>query len=179
MNAYHTLYLTLSHTPWWAYALLIFFIKRGISALSVSTHSIYRLTIIPTIFTFCSIRTLMTASASQAVSDILILWALGLIAGLMVAYFNTPTSQIHANYSKHTLSLPGSPYTLIFLLGAFTIKYTLFYQLALTPEIIRNFSFNVILLTTAGLFTGLSIGRSLCLSYSYYTKKCLKTSVHS
>ncbi|MGJ3493921.1 hypothetical protein PsalN5692_00150 [Piscirickettsia salmonis] len=182
INTNNSLYLALVHTPLWVYLLLVAFLKRGINALSPSTHSIYRLTIIPTLFLFSSLHTLTTSS--QSLSNTLILWCLGLSAGLVIACFNTPRAHIQPDYKQRTVTVPGSPYMLILLLCAFITKYTVFYQITIAPQIIYDFTFSVILLTTTGLFTGLSIGRNLCLSYRYcnnsnsYFKESMQTSIY-
>lgn len=160
-----TLYLSLIHTPWWAYLFFIYFLKYGISALSPSTYSIYRLAFVPALFIFCSTYRFIFSSLSA--SNTLTLWALGLAAGLVIARFNIASDHIQVDGKARTLTVPGSPYTITHTLLA--------YQLTIAPEVVHHFAFNVILLTTAGLFTGLSGGRSLCLGYGYYNKNRLKS----
>ncbi|ODN41769.1 DUF6622 family protein [Piscirickettsia litoralis] len=161
-----TVVQAISHTPWWVFVLFVILVRRGIKALKPSTASLKGLMLLPLVFLAFSVHTLFLST--QPIFETLGLWLIGGCVGGAIAYMVTPLERVSVDLKNKTLNLPGSAYVLIMVLCAFVVKYALGYQLAAHPEIIHNIGFTVVLLATAGLFTGLSVGRASRLLYRLY-----------
>ncbi|MBX4336537.1 DUF6622 family protein [Bartonella raoultii] len=155
-----SLFNILTGTPLWAWILLIFLITRGISALKDREMKVNRLFLLPLIFLFLGASDVINKLAFQG-------WgAISMLAGLMIGigvgwllWRTTPRLKIKEG--TDLIIRPGTPLTLIFILIAFFIKFTLIVFLKVEPDLKYAFDFNLLFGLLSGFTDGVLWGGTL------------------
>lgn len=148
-----SLFNILTGTPLWVWGLLIFLIALGINALKDREMGVIRLFLLPLIFLFLGGSDVINKLAFP-------LWgAISMLAGLMIGigvgwllWRTTPRLKIKEG--TDLIIRPGTPLTLIFILIAFVIKFTLIVFLSVKPDLKHAFDFNLLF----GLLNGFTDG---------------------
>jgi hypothetical protein len=136
----------LTHTPIWAWGLLVLLIALGYSQTKTRQVGIARVALLPLVFTALALSNLYTNfGASGAVFAA---WAIGLAAAV-AAMQTLPQS---ASYSPHARSftLAGSWVPLFVILAIFLSRYIVAVTFALSPQMKTQMMFGV----GAGLLYG-------------------------
>ncbi len=153
----------LANTPWWVYVLFLYLIYVGIKASKPGTVSIHKLYIIPIIFTYLSIDTLITAVKINLFS--VGTWLIAIIIGVGLGWLQVFRSVIQVDRPNKLVKLPGTWTTLVIIIIIFACKYYFGYELGVDPLKAEQTGFEFSMLAISGLCTGLFIGRLICYLY--------------
>ena len=147
----------LKHTPIWVYVLFFYCIFIGVIALKDGVVSIYKMLIMPIVFTYLSVETLYLKFGIHylSVGTFVAAVFLGVFLGLMQAKLQG----VSVDKEKKLVAIPGSPMTLILILIIFSSKYYFNYELDSNPAIANNTTFEITLLVVSGMTAGLFAGR--------------------
>ena len=161
------IWIALSNTPWWVYALFIYLMIIGIKASKTRVLSIKKLFIIPVIFTCLSIHTLTTSFDIHVME--VSAWGSAMLIGTLFGWAEVYRQHMHIRVDKvkHLIQVPGSWITLALILIIFASKYYFGYELDRDPELIHQNAFEYSMLIVSGTCTGLFIGRALCYLFKY------------
>lgn len=154
-------------TPWWVYALFIYLIWIGIIASKTRVVSLKKLFIVPIIFGFISIHTLVTSFQMSALT--ITTWSGAIVLGTLLGWIQIHRYTLKIDKIHHLVQVPGTWSTLIFILIIFATKYYFGYELAVDPKLAEQSLFEFSMLAISGVFTGLFIGRLICYLYRFKT----------
>lgn len=162
-----TIIVALKGTPWWVYVLFVYLVIIGFLAAKTRIISIWRLFIIPIVFTVLSLETLLTAVKPDffAVSS----WLIAIIIGTLLGMWQVSHWRIQTDRKHFLVRVPGNWSTLILILIIFATKYYFSYKLAIDPHLIDQTWFEFNMLAVSGLCTGLFIGRLVYFIYRMKT----------
>ncbi|MCF6766980.1 hypothetical protein L3V86_01175 [Thiotrichales bacterium 19S11-10] len=154
-----TIYYTLVNTPWWVYVLLVYLIYIGLKASKPNQTPIIKLAIIPLIFLYLSVESLINETNLHPIN--ITTYAIALVVGIVFGYLIAQRigAQIVKKNNLTFVQLPGSKLSLILILIIFASKYYVGYKIAVNPEIIHNFQFTITILIIYGVTAGLFVGR--------------------
>lgn len=164
-----TLMSFLKGTPWWVYALFIYLIIIGISALKPSVVSIIKLAVLPVLFTALAVHTLIISFAIN--NTAILLLAAGLLFGTLLGLLIAGNHDYQVDRKHFLILMPGGWTTLILILIIFGSKYYFGYKLSADPMITQDFNFEMFMLIVSGACTGIFIGRFICYLYHFATAK--------
>ncbi|AIF53155.1 DUF6622 family protein [Pelosinus sp. UFO1] len=150
---------TAIHTPWWVYLLLIYLIAVGIKSSKVRIIPFWKVFVLPTIFLFISIQTLMTIKI-EYVS--IASWIVGMLVGSLLGWWQVKRLDIKIDKKRSLIQIPGSWDTLLVMLIVFIAKYYVGYEQATNPVLVAQLKFKVSMLVLSGVCTGLFLGRLFC-----------------
>ena len=171
------IYETVAHTPWWVFVLLGYLIFIGIKSSKDSTVSIYKLAILPVVFFFLSIETLVTHFDINLLS--LGTWSLSMAGGILIGVLLVIRQKILVDREHKLLRLPGSWTTLILVLTIFVGKYYCGYALSQDSGATINTSTEILVLAISGLCSGSFVGRMLPYLYRLYKQPSVDLSKRS
>ncbi|MEJ5058282.1 MULTISPECIES: hypothetical protein [unclassified Pseudomonas] len=143
-------------TPLWVYAVFLILTYYGVSACFKSHESKRSLQITPAIFIAIS---LVSLKLSQGIAIPLSVYALGLLAGWMLAL--RFYSYQGAERVGECLVLNGTVKVLAVYWGFFALRYYSGYQEAMHPELAEEVPAIATSELTSGIINGLILGRSL------------------
>ena len=149
----------ISQTPWWVYLLFFYLFSIGIRASKTNIVHLYKLFFIPLVFVFFSIHTLV----STVTIDIFTLttWFCAILIGSVLGWFQLSKYKLIIDKKNKLIQMPGTWTTLIFILIVLTMKYYFSYELAVDPTLAEHTEFEIAMLSTLSVFTGLFIGKLL------------------
>lgn len=157
------------HTPWWVYLLFVYLIFIGVRASRTNIISLFRVFIIPIIFTAMSIDTLVSAVKINTFS--ITTWVIAIVLGMTLGFIQIFRLKLVVDRKHSLIQIPGTWSTMIFILIIFIAKYYFGYELAMDPEAATNTTFEFWMLGISGLFTGMFLGRLECYLYRYFTNE--------
>ncbi len=160
--------LILKNTPWWVYVLFIYLVIMGLKATRTRTVALWKLFILPVLFSWMSIHSLISSFPIDAFS--VSTWGGAILIGTFFGWLQMHRSKIDINKQKHQITLPGTWWTLILILLIFATKYYFGYQLGVDPTLKYQSHFEFSMLAVSGIITGLFIGRALALLIRYCKK---------
>lgn len=147
----------LAGTPTWVWVLLVFLVIRGIKSSRTGVAQLWRLAIIPGIFTVMGLYSLFVTLEFTAFS--FFSWLITAAIGIAFGYAITRHVVVRADRDKGLIEIPGSWLTLVLILCIFASKYALSYQLEMDPEIVGNEGYIFIDAAVSGVIAGLFFGR--------------------
>lgn len=147
----------LSNTPWWVYFFCFVLIVIGLKALWPRTVSLYRLLVLPSIFTIWNIVWLIDHIEKKG--SLFALWIVGIAAGVFLGWRSVCHWKIGVDRKHKTILLPAAGSTLILILSAFVLRYFFVYSNEVHPE--RSEEFFIYESIISGIITGIFIGRSV------------------
>lgn len=153
----------LEGTPWLVYLLFFYLLAIGLKARKTSTASLYRLFIIPVVFTIWSLYSL-----SDHIADKIIFWGSGLLVGTLIGWLLTHKHAIHFDREKKLVTLPGTYTTLVLVMAIFFVKYFFGYNYATNPEAKTNILYFGTDLAVSGIITGMFVGRLITYISKYF-----------
>ncbi len=163
------------HTPWWVYLLLIYLIRVGIRASKTRIVTLKKLFIIPLIFTFLSVHTLIT-SFSLSVFTVTI-WVVAILIGAILGWFQIYRYKLKVDRQHLLIQVPGTWSIMILIVIIFATKYYFGYELAVDPKLVEQTGFEFAVLAVSGVCTGLFIGRLVCYLYRLRTAPSIDLTV--
>lgn len=153
-------------TPWWVYALFVYLMYVGVKASRPSELPLKVLFIIPIIFTYMSVHTLLVSFKVDGSS--VSIWATSILVGTFLGYLQIFRVKLTVDREKGLIRVPGTWSTLIIIFIIFATKYYFGYELAVDPALASNTIFEFTALGVSGLCTGMFIGRLICYLHRYY-----------
>lgn len=152
-----TIWETLRHTPWWAYLLFFYLLKRGYDATKTRVFAFKKLFILPSLFLAISINTLLTSFrlTPLTTTTYLITFILGTVGGWLLVR----NVDLQFDHKQHLVKLPGTWTTLILISVIFSTKYYFGYSLTINPTLAQDTHFELMMLSVSGFCTGLFLGR--------------------
>ena len=156
-----------SNTPLWVWILLLFLIKRGISALHCRETSVKNIFIIPVLFLAASIYHLAGFSFFPAIP----LYITTLVIFCIVRMAFLWHSPVEYNAATGVVTHPGSPFILTLIIGSFIFKFVMTCLTENDPKLLMNLSFQCLWGAGSGIATGLSWGGLLYVIYKIKEKK--------
>ena len=158
---------TLTHTPAWVYFLFALLIWAGIKASKPRVLPLKRILILPAVFIYMSVHTLMTSFAINPFE--VSIWACAILLGAIIGWVEVYRyfQLIKIDKKQHLIKLPGSWATLVLVIIIFASQYYFGYEIAVDPALINQTWFEYSMLTVSGFATGVMIGRMLCYVYKY------------
>lgn len=158
---------TLINTPWWVYLLLAYLIKVGIQASKTRTVELKKLFIIPAVFAFMSIHTLLYSFTIDALT--ILTWFASILIGMVLGWIQIYRYKLKVDKKNVLIQIPGTWSTLITIMIIFIAKYYFGYELATDPALAQQTMFEMSALLISGVCTGFFIGRLICYLYRFQT----------
>lgn len=158
----------LVNTPWWVYVLFFYLMFIGYRASKTHVVSLIKLCIIPAIFLFMSVHTLMTSFQINALS--VGTYTGALVLGAVLGFYQIFRLALKVNHKKLLIQVPGSWNTIILIFIIFAAKYYFGYALAADPTLSKTTGFEVSMLIVSGIVSGMFVGRLLCFTYRWKTQ---------
>lgn len=151
-----TMTAILQHTPSWVWVLLAFLVFRGVQSMRGGTTKIYRLAIVPVIFTLWGLYGLITQPTMNWLACSA--WLAGVLLGLASGFAMARRSAMTADRIHGTITLPGSPVPLMLMLLIFIVKFWLGFALA-THATPPDSPYPILAALVSGLVAGIFVGR--------------------
>lgn len=149
--------IILRETPVWVYAVFFLLLYYGVMACFRSNETRRSLLISPVIFLIWSLAAMnYTAQPLVSIGS----WAVGLLAGLAVAFLGFSYQGITKGAEHHSSSVPGSSKLLMISMLFFCIKYYIGYQQATDPVFANSLPILILTGVASGLTIGLLCGRA-------------------
>lgn len=158
----------LNNTPLWVYILFAYLLWVGFKNTKTRTVSIKKILIIPAVFLSMSLESLISHFRLSMVS--VSIWCIAILIGTMIGRLLVATRHIQVDRTRQQIKLKGDWIMLLVMLMIFFSKYYFGYQLGMDPKLATNTHFELVMLMTSGLCSGIMVGRSLCYFMCYRTK---------
>lgn len=166
-NLFTAIYYALAGTPAWVYILFFYLMFIGFQASKPSVVPLWKMATMPVIFIWLSFHSLIYVIPYNVTTIGSLIF--GLLIGGMIGWLLVYRHPISVDKEKKLLKLPGSWLTLNLILLIFTVKYYFGYELAVDPQRLYHFQFEVFMLIVSALCTGLFIGRFGLYLYRFKT----------
>ncbi len=149
----------ISSTPVWVWALLVFLVTRGVSAMKPGETSLTKLAIVPVLFTAWGVWSLghRFGSSWEAWAE----WLVGIGAGMGLGWMLLRRATLTVNMSTGRLWRRADYSLLPLLLLTFVVKYGFEVALSVSPSLNFDDGFRAAYLLLSGGFTGVFIGKYL------------------
>lgn len=151
--------LILEHTPWWVFVLFFYCLWIGLKARKPHVLPLWKMFIIPLVFVYLSLHTLIHALSPSA--TIYLTYTIALFIGMVLGAIQLFFQKIQVDRASQRIHISGSWFTLIIILIIFASKYTLGYQMASDPMLLHNTTFELTLVLISALTSGMFVGRLL------------------
>lgn len=149
----------LKGTPIWVYIFFVYLLFVGFLATKTGVVHIAKLALLPVIFLFLSIETLVTHFAINGLS--VSTWLIALAVGSLIGYLLVCRHNLRVDRKYLLLEMPGSWLTMILILIIFFGKYYAGYQMSVDPGAVMNTHTEMVVLAVSAFCTGLFVGRML------------------
>ena len=154
-------------TPIWVWILLVFLVKRGITALSDREMRIERLFVLPMLFLIWGVYRVIheTAAADAALA----LMLAGLVVGIGIGWgLWRSQPRLRNGRQENVIVRPGTPLTLILIVLLFIVKFALTASLAIWPWLFHSLHYNLFFGLISGILDGIFWGGTLNLFIPWY-----------
>ncbi len=152
------LYLVITHTPIWVWALLALLVWLGMKQAVTSTIGLRRVTVMPLGMTALSLYG--TVSAFGARPGPIVGWLLCALLVAGVAQGIAAPAGTHYDPAARSFTLPGSWTPLALMMGIFATKYVVGVGLAMHPDLAHDTEFALVVGCLYGIFSGMFAGRA-------------------
>jgi hypothetical protein len=149
----------LLHTPWWVYVVFAYILYVGIQATKMRSVPVFRLFIVPSIFTVLSLHTHVGRMGDHF--WYIIPWGVAAGIGIAIGWVEMQRLNIIVDRRKRVLKIQGSAFTLILFLLFFGAQYYYGFMSATEPERVREIQFVIFILLVSGIGTGIMWVRGL------------------
>ncbi|HUX50284.1 MAG TPA: DUF6622 family protein [Spirochaetia bacterium] len=156
----------LSHIPLWVVALLVYGIVMGIRAMFARNISLVTASLLPLLFLFLSLTSLISAMRSVPVSAVV--WMVGATLGIVAGLTVLAAKVLDRDAGAGRMRIAGSPATLMVFVLIFATKFCYNFQLASDPSAASNVGFVATTLALSGIGTGIAVGRVTKLLVTYF-----------
>ena len=160
------IYDFLINIPWWVYLIFFYCIFIGIKSLKTSVIHISKFFIIPIIFIYLSLHTLLSSFSLNFF--IIFTYIISLLVGIYLGVILLKRSKIIVDAKNKLIKVPGSWVTLVLILIIFFSKFFIGYELGVDPKIVSNKSFEVFLLVVSGVTSGMFLGRLIYVIFKMF-----------
>lgn len=145
-------------TPAWVYILFFYLLFIGIKSMKTGVVSLKKLFILPIIFFFMSLHTLL--SSFEITVGSIIIYIASLMLGSWFGWLFAKNKVLAFDKKHHLIKLQGSATTLILILLIFSIKYYFGYALSIDPTRVQDMTFRSLMILSSGIITGIFMGRA-------------------
>ena len=152
-----TIWQFLSHTPWWVYLIFVYCLIIGVKCSKPGVAPLWKMFIMPIVFGYLSIHTLLTSLSINPF--VLGVYLASLVVGILLGAWQMASYKIEVDAKHRLLKIPGTWSIFIIIMIIFISKYYFGYELALDPKLVNNTGFEVALLFVSSVTTGLFIGK--------------------
>lgn len=153
----------LNNTPWWVYLLLALLVRRGLIASRPNVAQLWRLAIVPVLFTVWDVAELLRHPAA----GVLVGWIVALAVGAVLGHGLVRRLAVRADHARLLVALPGDSTYLVQVLLIFAVKYALGYLAASHPAWQHDAGFLLTAAVVGGFCTGIFVGRFATLLLKY------------
>ena len=147
----------LIHTPVWVYVVFFYLLFIGIKSLKDRELPFFKIFIVPAIFFYISLSSLIKNFHLEALT--VLLWIFAIFIGMTLGFLQYKNQGVKYDREKKVFLLPGSYSTLVLFLVIFASKYYFGYELARDPGLLEQQSFEFSMLGFSGVCTGAFLGR--------------------
>ncbi|MEI7286839.1 DUF6622 family protein [Dickeya dadantii] len=158
---YHMVMAIFLNTPVWVWLMLLFLIKRGISALQPRQIPLNRLFIVPVLFLIAGLYHLKGFSFHPTI----LIYMISLILFCIIRISLLWKCPVEYDASSGLISRNGSPFVLILILASFIFKFAMTFLLENNLMLSMDFYFQCLWGAGTGIVTGLSWGGLLYTIY--------------
>ncbi|AKU20446.1 hypothetical protein MJ904_24400 [Massilia sp. MB5] len=148
---------TLSHTPFYVWAILSFLLYRGVAASKDRVLSYRSAFIIPCVMLVLSWQSVARGFGLESPSGVA--WCGGVLIGAALAWVRC--AQVIVDRAAGTVMQRGSWMPLTLMMAIFCSKYAVAVALAMQPALSGNLRFALPVCLGFGLFSGVFLGRLL------------------
>ncbi len=152
-----TLKLSLIHTPWWVYVLFARLIFIEIKASRPSQTDIYKMFIMPILFTCVSIHTLLTGIPLQPWT--IASWLVSTFIGCYLGWLKIKHSIVTVEPKTKIVHNQGDWGIMVIITIILVSKYYFSYALGTDPTMVNNTIFDLSMPAVSGIASGMFIGR--------------------
>ncbi|MDF1795000.1 MAG: hypothetical protein P1U63_00545 [Coxiellaceae bacterium] len=158
-------------TPWWVYLLFVYLIYIGFKASKGRIVSIYKMLLLPVIFGWLAIDTIMQDFTIDA-------WAMtsfivSLIVFTWLGYLHVIKMKCEVDRDHRLVKASGTWSVLFLVLIIFFSKYYFGYQLAVNPDIVHNRHFEMTYIAVSAACIGYLLGKVI----AYWRKMATQASM--
>ena len=147
----------LNQTPWWVYVLFFYLLSRGLKAWRGGDIALWKMAVIPGVFTVWGLTTLVTEFPITVGS--VGFWLAGTAVGSAVGWLLAMRADLQVDRARRLVRKAGSPLPLILMLGIFSFKYATGTMLAVEPSLATLPGFYLPELAITGLIKGVFLGQ--------------------
>ena len=152
-------------TPVWVWAVFAYGIYMGIKAFGERKVSLKSMVILPAVFLFLSVPTLLgIVGPNPAVGAV---WGLCLLAGVVLGWYFLTPEPVSVNLRDGTLVVPGTWTVLVLFVTVFLVKFVYGFETAVNPDLAAQPGFLLGVFSLSGLSTGIVFGRAGKNFYEY------------
>jgi len=146
-----------SHTPVWAWVLLLYLVVKGWKARTPGDTTLGKMAIIPVVFTAWGLYDLVTLYGITVETGFT--WLAGIALGAAVGWPIASRFNLVADRSAGVIHRPADMTLLPLLLVTFAVKYSFGVIAAVAPHLLAETGFRIADLVLSGLFTGIFVGK--------------------
>lgn len=161
----HSLFDIIQGTPLWVWGAFIYLLIIGLLASKTRTVSLYRLVIMPIIFTLWSLSSIHTKYACSSLS--FAFWLTAFITGIIFAIHALHKKVIKVDHKHKLVTLSGDYTQLLLVMLFFIVKYSIGASYALNPSLKTTTLFLGIDMIASGIISGIAWGRSINIIKTY------------
>jgi hypothetical protein len=165
-NSLMTVYYCIIKTPIWVYILLVYLLWIGYQSSKTRVISLKKLFIMPVVFAFMSIHSML--GELKGADWMVIFWFFGLSIGALGGWFLVHRLKPQIDKKHGLVRVKGTWLTLFLIVLIFVYKYYLDFTLYMNPDILSLTWFKWSSLILLGVFTGLFVGRLLYYLRCFY-----------
>ncbi|MDF1654858.1 MAG: hypothetical protein P1U34_07055 [Coxiellaceae bacterium] len=158
-------------TPWWVYLLFIYLVYIGFKASKDRIVSIYKMLLLPIIFGWLAIDTIMQDFTVDTWAVLAFIVSLAIFT--LLGYLHVIKMKCSIDLEHKLVKSPGTWSVLIIVLIIFVSKYYFGYQLAVDPSIVHNRHFEMTYIAVSAACIGYLLGKVL----AYARKMSTQTSM--
>lgn len=157
----------LQQTPWWVYLIFIYLLLIGVKAARPNVVSLYKLLILPVLFSWMSVETLLSSFVlSPAVISCFVAV---LVLLIVVGYVQVSRMDCQVDKPHMLIRVPGTWTTMVVVLLIFGVKYYFGYKMAQDPNVIHDLGFEYLFIVVSSGCTGYFIGKVVAYAVKLYT----------
>ncbi len=158
-------------TPWWVYILFVYLVYIGFKASKGGVVPIMKMLILPIVFGWLAIDTIMQDFTIDpwAITAFLV----SLIAFTVLGYLHIIKMKCEVDSQHLLVKTPGTWSVLILVLIIFFSKYYFGYKLAIDPQVIHSKHFEMTYIAVSAACIGYLLGKVL----AYWRKMSTQASI--
>lgn len=163
-----SIFHAIAQTPTWVWCLFVYLIVIALKALKPQTLTLYRLMVMPIVFTCLSIYMVVASQYLYCSSMV----ALSVFAtfGFFTGVALVQRQGVSFNRKKMLVHTPGSAVMLGLVLMIFAVKYYFGYTQTVDPVFAKTALFQALQFSVSAFCTGIALGRLGTYCYGLFLK---------